>query len=181
MTLLAQLPQEGLEAWLEEVRPRLCAVLRSYSIPPEDAEDLLQQALLVWVYRSGSVEHPDRWLLGVLRKKCLMYWRGRRRRLDEPMDQETLDWLATPTRPHQERVDQLRDLASLLSRLPPRCQRLIRLRFLHGLEPREVAERMGYKHTSIAKLTSRCLAELAALALALKTPSTSRSLDQIEA
>lgn len=164
MTSIAELSSEGLKDWLEGLRPRLSAILRTYGIPPEDAEDLLQQALLVLVYRSSSVRQPDRWLAGVLRKKCLMYWRGRRRRLDEAVDRETLDWLSTPTRPIQEREDQLRDLSSLLAQLSPRCQRLIRLRFVLGLEPEEVARRMGYQPTSMAKVTSRCLAELNARA-----------------
>lgn len=172
MTSLAELSHQGLGAWLEGLRPRLTAVLKSYSIPVEDAEDLLQQALVVLVYRRETLRYPDRWLLGVLRKKCLMYWRSRRRRRDQSVDCKLLDWLSKPARPAQEWEDQLRDLSALLSRLSPRCRCLIRLRFQMGLEPGEVARRMGYRPTSIAKLTSRCLAELSAQAASSAWPES---------
>ena len=45
--------------------------------------------------------------------------------------------------------------------MPPRCRRLLRLRYQLGYEAGEVAERMGYSPLSIGKLTQRCLEELA--------------------
>ncbi len=154
------------DTFLQALRPRLMAVLRSFRVPPEDAEDLLQQALLALVYRTGTVRDPQSWLVGVLKRKCLMYWRARRRRRDEPMDEETLEWLAEPMEPAQEQGDVTRDLESLLGCLPERHQRLLRLRFWFGLEPEEVAARLGYRPSSIGKITSRCLAALNAEAAA---------------
>ncbi len=159
-------PLSGQDAFLEALRPRLMAVLRGFRVPPEDAEDLLQQALLALVYRSETVRDPQHWLVGVLKRKCLMYWRSRRRRRDEAVDEETLEWLAEPTEPAQEMGDLARDLESLLARLPQRHQRLLRLRFWFGLEPQEVAAHLGYRPSSIGKITSRCLAVLSAEASA---------------
>lgn len=153
------------------------AVLRSFRVPPEDAEDLLQQALLALVYRSETVRDPQLWLIGVLKRKCLMYWRARRRRLDEAVDENTLEWLAEPTEPAQEQGDLTRDLESLLLRLPERHRHLLRLRFWFGLEPEEVAARLGYRPSSIAKITSRCLAALSAEANAVGWTAPERATD----
>jgi DNA-directed RNA polymerase specialized sigma24 family protein len=41
-----------------------------------------------------------------------------------------------------------------------RCRSLLQLRFRLGYEPPEVAERLGYRASSIGKITTRCLAAL---------------------
>ncbi len=139
-------------------------LLRTYRIPPEDAEDLIQQTLLALVYRQGTVRNPEAWLLGVVRKKCLMYWRSKRRRIDEPVGADLLEWLAGSTGPPQEKSDLSRDLETLLACLPQRYRRLLKLRFFLGLEVDEVAQQLGYRSSSIGKITSRCLATLSAQA-----------------
>lgn len=166
MTAPRALGEDETKEFLAHIRPHLVRVLNRYRVPPADAEDLLQQAFLAFLYRIDSVNDPERWLLGVLRKKCLMYWRSQRRRLDEAMDVERLEWLATPELPPQEKQDRARDLASLLGRLPPRCRSLVHLRYGLGLEPQEVATVLGYRPSSIGKILSRCLATLSAEARA---------------
>lgn len=152
--------------FLAKLRPRLVRVLRSYRIPPADAEDLLQQAFLAFLYRIDSVNDPERWLLGVMRKKCLMYWRSARRRLDEAMDVERLEYLAAPEDPPQEGQDVARDVAAIVDRLPARYRSLVHLRFGLGLDAHEVARILGYSPSSIGKILSRCLATLSAQARA---------------
>lgn len=145
---------------LVKVRPVLERVLGGYDIPPEDAEDVLQDTYLTLLYKWENVQCPEAWLVGTLRKKCIMYWRKRRKRIVDAMDAAILELLSEPERPTQERQDLTRDFDRVLGRLPERCQRLLRLRYGLGLGPSEVAERMGYQPSSIRKITSRCLTVL---------------------
>ena len=145
---------------LTRIEPRLRRLLASYRIPHEDAEDVLQQALLALLYHWDRVRDPECWLLGTLKRHCLMYWRTHRRKIYSAVDSTLLEWLSEPVSPSQERTDLLCDLESLIGRLPSRCRSLLQLRFRLGYEPPEVAERLGYRASSIGKITNRCLAAL---------------------
>jgi len=148
------------EEFLKGVEPRLKRLLATYRIPSEDAEDVLQQALLALLYQWERVRDPESWLFGTVKRHCLMYWRKHRRRIYSAVDTAILEWLSQPIAPSQERADLLCDLENLIDRLPSRCRTLLRLRFRLGYEPLEVASKLGYRASSIAKVTTRCLAAL---------------------
>jgi RNA polymerase sigma factor (sigma-70 family) len=156
------------------MEPRLKRLLGTYRIPPDDAEDVLQQTLLALLYQWDRVRDPESWLIGTLKRHCLMYWRNNRRRIYSAVDSSLLEWLSEPVSPSQEKSDLLSDLDSLLERLPSRCRSLLRLRFRMGFEPVEIARRLGYQASSIGKITHRCLAalsrELLAAGLTLEEP-----------
>ncbi len=152
--------ERNIEAFLIGVRPKLWRLLRSAGIPDQDAEDLIQTTLLALVHRWDSIHSPDAWIVGAIRKNCLMYWRSRRRRIYDTVDGSVLEWLAGGQRPVQERRDLEQDLDHLLERLPPRYRAVLRLRFALGYEPSEVARRTGYRRSSIGKVTARSLAAL---------------------
>jgi RNA polymerase sigma factor (sigma-70 family) len=156
------------------MEPRLKRLLGIYRIPPDDAEDVLQQALLALLYQWDRVRDPECWLIGTLKRHCLMYWRNNRRRIYSAVDSSLLEWLSEPMAPSQEKADLLSDLDSLLDRLPLRCRSLLRLRFRMGFEPVEIARQLGYQASSIGKITHRCLAalsrELLAAGLAIDEP-----------
>jgi RNA polymerase sigma factor (sigma-70 family) len=152
--------RDSFDDFLKKVEPRLKRVLATYRIPTDDAEDVLQQTLLALVYQWDRVRDPECWLLGTLKRHCLMYWRTNRRRIYSTVDTTILEWLSEPVAPSQERSDLLCDLENLLGRLPSRCRSLLHLRFQLGYEPVEVARRLGYRASSIGKITTRCLAAL---------------------
>lgn len=161
MSVLDHPHVEGsVELFLERVRPRLKCVFVRYRIPPDDAEDLLQQALLAFVRHSGEVRDPGAWLAGILRHKCLLYWRDRRRKVYDAVDDAMLEWMAKPQEPTQRESELRHDLAGMIERLPERCRSLLRLRYGLGYEAPELAERLGYRPSSIGKITTRCLAAL---------------------
>src|SRR6476659_4811602 len=112
----------SLEEFLEKLRPRLKALFARYRIPPQDTEDILQQALLALVYQWQTVRDAEAWLMGTLRNRCLLYWRDSRRKVYESVDAAVLEWMADPLTPAQEEADLTRDLAAVLERLPPRCR-----------------------------------------------------------
>jgi RNA polymerase sigma factor (sigma-70 family) len=154
------LPVATIEECMKRAGPALKRVLAAFRIPSEDAEDLLQQSLLALLNHWQEVREPEKWLAGTLKRHCQMYWRRRRRRLYSAVDTALLDWLSAPVAPPQEREVLLADLRELIERLPPRCRTVLTLRFQFGYEPAEVARRLGYRDSSIAKITTRCMAAL---------------------
>ena len=149
--------EASLDGFLRGVRPRLKALFGHYKIPPQDTEDILQQALLALLYRPERVRDPEAWLLGTLRNKCLLYWREKKRKLYESVDTTLLERMAEPLAPAQETADLRKDLEIALGNLPERCRSLLSLRYGLGYEPPEVAEQLGYSPSSISKITTRCL------------------------
>ena len=136
---------------------RIC---RRYSIPAQDAEDLMQQSLVALLDKQDEVKHPQAWLAGTLRNHCLMYWRRRRRRIYSAVDTAILETLAEPTPSEEHAIEFSHDLTQVLSRLPPRCRSVLELRYGLGYQPTETAKRLGYRTSSIYKILERCLAVL---------------------
>ena len=159
--------RESLNSLLKSSRPRLERVLRNFEIPPEDAEDILQDAQLTLLYKWDKIRSPESWLIGTVKKKCIMYWRKRRGSLCEAVDTAILDLLAIPQAPDQEKAELTTDLNRVMSRLSTRCRSLLKLRYGLGYGPTEVAEQMGYRTSSIRKVTNRCLAALTRQLLAV--------------
>ncbi len=150
----------SIEPFLKAVRPKLRAVFARYRIPPQDTEDILQQALLALVYHWSSVRDPQAWLMGTIRNKCMVYWRDRRRKLYDSVDASVLEWVAEPEAPSQERADLWKDVETVIEHLPERCRSLLWMRYRMGYETAEIAEELGYSPNSISKITARCLSGL---------------------
>lgn len=149
-----------LKSFLDDMQPRLRGTLSQFRIPVEDAEDVVQQAMLALVYQWGDIRDPEAWLIGTVRNKCLLYWRERRRKVYSSVDSLLLDWLSDTKGPAQTRVELACDLTVLIAKLPERCREILRLRYALGFSPTEVADRLGYQPSSISKVTSRCMAGL---------------------
>jgi RNA polymerase sigma factor (sigma-70 family) len=149
------------EQFLKAMKPKLKRLLAARYIPIEDAEDVLQQALLALVERWDKVRDPESWLLGTLKRHCSLYWRNQRRQLHSAVDAALLECLSQPVAPAQQRSDLRNDLRQMIERLPPRCRMLLELRFQLGYDQEEIAARLGYRGSSIGKITHRCLEALA--------------------
>jgi DNA-directed RNA polymerase specialized sigma24 family protein len=67
----------NLAGLLRRMAPALEAILRRFRIPPEDAEDVVQQVLLQYVRKRRKIQTPEAWLPGAVRHECRMYWRRR--------------------------------------------------------------------------------------------------------
>jgi len=154
------LEEESFDVLLERLRPRLKQILYRYQIPPEDAEDILQEALLATVLKWERIRNPEAWLVVTLKNRCLIYWRRRRGSLCTSVDDGALELLSEPEDPPQERQHLRWDLDNLMEGLPSRHQDLLRMRYFLGHSPSEVAEQLGYCQSSVRKLASRCLARL---------------------
>jgi RNA polymerase sigma factor (sigma-70 family) len=152
---------DSIEHLLAKLRPVLAAIFWRSHISPVDAEDLLQNALLSLVSHRSSILNEQAWLLGAVRRQCAMYWRQRRRRLYDAIDTACLQTLAGSAPSEQQNRELRCDLSTTIAKLPARCRSILRLRYGLGCDAEEVAARLGYKESSMHKVTSRCLSALA--------------------
>lgn len=150
----------AIEEMLDKLQPKLRRILGRYQIPPEDADDIVQQTLLDLVYKQELINNPEGWVLGSVRNRCVIYWRKRRSQLYDAVDTAILEIIAKPAGPSQHGAGLRHDLERVLAVLPERCQDVLRLRYGLGYGPSEVAEALGYQPSSIRKVTNRCLARL---------------------
>ena len=75
--------QDELPQLVDRLESEFARLFTYFRIPAQDAEDLLQDALVLFITKRPQIVSPDAWLIGTLRYRCLLYWRKRRRRLLE--------------------------------------------------------------------------------------------------
>jgi RNA polymerase sigma-70 factor (ECF subfamily) len=129
----------------------------------EDAEDVMQDALLKTYRYVGRITNPEAfrpWLYRTVTNACRM---KRRRRVDEPARLLSIDATGGPDgtgplevpdsgpRPDQAALDAWlgRRLRRALGELPPQARYIILLRDIEGLSTREVAELMGISDANV--------------------------------
>jgi RNA polymerase sigma-70 factor, ECF subfamily len=132
---------------------------------PEDAEDVMQDALLKTYRYVGRIDQPDAfrtWLYKTVRNACLM---KRRRRVGEPARFVSLEHDVaarngttagvdvadqTPSI-DQQLIDNWMDrrLRGALKKLPPEYRMIVVMREMEGLSTREVADITGYSEANV--------------------------------
>lgn len=162
--------QDELPQLVDKLEAEFARLFAYFKIPSQDAEDLLQDTFVLFITKRTQIVTPDAWLIGTLRYRCLLYWRKRRRRLLEAVDETLLMELAGACAPRQENDDLARDLSGAIGRLPGRCRSLLQLRYGLGCDDPEVAQRLGYSPTGIRKIAHRCLSALTHQMLAVGYP-----------
>jgi RNA polymerase sigma-70 factor (ECF subfamily) len=131
---------------------------------PEDAEDVMQEALLQTYRHVRAIEAPEAfrtWLYTTVRNACLM---KRRRRVGEPaefvsIEQSSSDGGASvpvdvpdAARPVEQRlIDTWMDarLRDALRKLPPTYRMIVVMREMEGLSTKEVAAVTGISEANV--------------------------------
>ncbi len=143
----------------------------------EDAEDVMQDALLKTYGHVRSIRNPDAfrtWLYQTVRNACLM---KRRRRVDEPARHVSIEQGATAGDAHPIDVEdrgrpadqQLIDawiggrLRRALAALPPSYRVIVVLREIEGLSTREVAAITGISEANVKARLHRARTKLRGL------------------
>jgi RNA polymerase sigma-70 factor (ECF subfamily) len=137
---------------------------------PEDAEDVMQEALLKTYQYVGHIDQPEAfrtWLYSTVRNACLM---KRRRRAGEPAHfvalgdgtdgarEEAAVDVADQGRPvDQQLIAQGLDrrLRDALRTLPPAYRMIVVMREIEGLSTREVAAVTGYTEANVKQRLHR--------------------------
>jgi RNA polymerase sigma factor (sigma-70 family) len=134
---------------------RLRTEARRIARKAQDADDLVQDALMV-ALENGRDGHDDMaWLSGVLRNRAAMQARSairrRRREMAVAADEIAPDW---EREPQYLREPESSSVMALLERLPPAARRVAVLA-LHGLNAEEIRWILGLSATAFRqRLTS---------------------------
>lgn len=152
--------EDALEELLRRLKPRFQAILRRFRIPPQDAEDRIQNVMVHFLYKRSQIRNAEPWMIGALRQDCLMYLRTCRRSRTVAMDTTILEILGGSWVPDPVRGDLKRRLDRWLGKMSHKCRKLLRLRYIEELDARQTAERTGYKPSSVDKVTRRCVETL---------------------
>lgn len=152
---------ESLVDLLQQMRPRIKQILFRYHIPPEEAEDLVQETVLAALARWDQIRDREAWLVGTLSNRCAVYWRRQlTQRRVQGLSPAQLEELSEPQDPPQMRALSLRDLSRLMTVLPERQRQVLLLLFGRGLSQLEVADLLGYRPESVRKIVQRALQRL---------------------
>lgn len=128
------------------IRPQLFNMARRYLGDTNDAEDVVQDALLrLWQMHEQLHSPLERMALVITRNLAIDYIR--RRRPTETLEQVEVDESQEDSR--FERV--LRIIATL----PPMQQAILRLRHMEGWEMADIAELIGSNEVAVRKSLSR--------------------------
>jgi RNA polymerase sigma factor (sigma-70 family) len=153
-------PDVAIARVLTQLHAAFRNLLRRYRIPPADAEDLVQDVVLEALLHWPEIRHPEPWLLGALRFKCLGYWRHAKASPLDGMESEALEQLAEPLPLAQEQRGLHRDVHRCLATLPCRHQAVLWLRYGLGYSVPEVAATLGYTPANVKKIAGRAIARL---------------------
>ena len=148
------------EGLLRCLQPRMEEILERHAVPPDDAEDLLQDTLFALVYKWDGIRNPEAWLLATLDNRCKIYRNQHDEEQVEAVDLGRLDALAGPQTPTQERIELRHDLNSAVSRLPAQYRDVLQLRYGLGWKSSEVAAQLGEEPDDLRRLTSLSLVAL---------------------
>ena len=145
---------------------RLRSVARRHARNAAEAEDLVQDALLIALEEGRDALDADAqpWLSGVIRQRALMQARSaiRRRRREAAV--------AVPTDAAAPAPPAVPDAAGLLATLPPAARRVAVLA-LHGLGQDEIRWILGIPDTAFRQRLSRIRKAIGALPPALRAES----------
>jgi DNA-directed RNA polymerase specialized sigma24 family protein len=159
--------EESILELLTASRMQLERLFLTFRIPPSLAETMLEEAVMVLLYRRPEPAQPTRWLLRTLRRRCVRHWRGQQREEWLQVELQLHDWLEAEGCSQIERTHRRRQLAALINRLPPRCRGLIRQRFQPPLPatPARAVPSSPFLHR---ELEDRCMAAMLRLLLEAK-------------
>ncbi len=164
-----------LPAVVERMRPKLHALFNRFRLSPEDAEDVLQSALVQALVRWPEIRNKDGWLWGTVFRMCRGSWRSAWKRDVVPMDPQDLEWVGGAAAPPQERCDRIADVERVCRSLSRRQERVLMLRHGHGLKAAEVAAEVGVQPSSVRKLARRAMAQVRAALLAEEAAGAARA------
>jgi RNA polymerase sigma factor (sigma-70 family) len=161
----------GAEAALGEVvaamRGRLRALFRHAGVGLADAEDILQDSLLIVLGHWREIRDPERYLWGTVRQQIQQLRRRHALFVLLSLDEEAIARLAPVDSPH-EASDLRLDVETLLGRLTARSRQVVELRYGEQLSAREVAALLGGSEAGIRQTASRAIARLRRYARALR-------------
>ena len=137
--------------------PYLRHLERRYALDPADSADLVQEALIRYSIHRASIRNPFAWLTCVLRRGCLRLLHLRAPgvvSLEELSERDS----AALSKSSAANSDHRLQLEKVVSGLSPRHRRVLWMRFVAGMNWREIASALDCKTTSAKKAVARAIA-----------------------
>jgi len=140
-----------------EHAPRLRRIaMRKFEIPPDDADELVQEVLFSYFSNPVAVRSNLRaYLIGAICNASRNYWRSRRSQ-DRVFvyDEKASDDAVTPD--VFDGVDLQLVIAATLSRLHPRCREVLKRYCLDGDDSGAVAQALNTTPTNVNLIVHKC-------------------------
>jgi RNA polymerase sigma factor (sigma-70 family) len=150
-----EIPADEFAARLDALRGLIKAVLRSYCIPPADAEDVMQEVFLVVVRMWESIKNFEAFVIGVTRNQCRR-WVKRHLRERSVLTPLIEDFEAAAIEPPQQSVERAVRLQEVLAPLRPKERQALRLRSF-GLTREQIGAALGLATASVGNLYVRAM------------------------
>jgi RNA polymerase sigma factor (sigma-70 family) len=144
----------------QERRKLMAFAWSRYSIPSEDAEDLLQETALDLLRQRQYVHSPQGYLFTVFRARCIRLLRIR-------MSKRTIEVTEAIADPAseayaQEKSDQQLAIRQALCRISSTCRKLLAARYIHGESLKKAADGTTLVPSGVGTTINRCLKRLRA-------------------
>lgn len=137
---------EEFKGEVKTIRPQLLNLARRYLGDANDAEDVVQDALLrLWQMHEQLRSPLERMALVVTRNLAIDYVRRRR-------PTETLEFVQVDESQEDSRTERV---LRIIATFPPIQQTIIRLRHMEGWEMADIAELIGSNEVAVRKSLSR--------------------------
>jgi RNA polymerase sigma factor (sigma-70 family) len=145
---------------IDRLHTRAARMLAAYGIPAQEADDLVQDALLALLSQPVEVRSVESSLAGILRHGCAAHIRQRyRERHVVQADPAALETLAAAASTRSACTDDRLDLVTLLDTLPVRQSCVLLLRFL-GFSHEEIAAACRRSAPAVRRSSMRAIAKL---------------------
>jgi RNA polymerase sigma factor (sigma-70 family) len=143
------------------------SVPMKYRMTPEDAADIFQAVWLKLYNELPRLRQPNAirgWLLTVASNQCYHWSLKRRKQAEVAASESALEGLAhtSESPPWQEELERGQIMREAMTRLPDRCQIMVRLLFYSDppMPYSDVARQLGLAEGSIGFIRGRCLEKL---------------------
>jgi RNA polymerase sigma factor (sigma-70 family) len=148
---------------IAHLTPQLRKVFSRYRVPLEDADDILQEAVLAVLRKWHSIEKKDAWLMSTVRQMCCEYWKAIFRSPLQAAEPAMLEIHGGAVAPPQERRDLFADLAALSAKLPQRQRQQLFMHYRLGMGESEIARVVGSRKEAVRKDCHRAVTRMKSL------------------
>ena len=125
---------------------------RKFNVPSDDVRPLIHEVFVSYIEYRARVRNDRAWLVAATCNACRDYWQARGRR-DARFAEGGVEHVPEPA-DLARRVD----LHGVLSELRPRDREVLRLRFIEGYTPKELAVRLETTVPYAKKLVHKSVA-----------------------
>jgi RNA polymerase sigma factor (sigma-70 family) len=154
-------PEDIQQLYVEHGVIMRAVAMRRYRIPPDDAEDIVHDALVDLLQRPTPPTNARGWLLGNVKHRCKHFWRDRKREAPLlPEHDETIDTASESTLEVWERR---LTVSAMLARIGPKCRETLRGFYLAEETNDALASRLRKAPAYIYVLLSTCRRRLSEL------------------